>query len=415
MNQDRFIKKHIIGKRHTFLIKCPSGFKGHIEPLIQEKLSTLDKEENTPEVLSHERGFLVTGVKLREVLELIFTLPLLTDVLLCLESKKAGHESDLSGLDSKLLQSYLSPACKVGVILRNYRAIKRDEFCERLRKRLEIPILQFTGLDEKTETYIEAYFDSGKHKICISLSGAGLYKRGVKKHLHGDAPLREDYAANLLLKSFNNVVPGSKLDVLIPFAGSGTFGFEILGFLSGQVFHNYKNWYIYKNSFGLSKTLENLSAKNKPLLSFELSSLQLIERDKTTCNTLLKNLSESTWSGANLDKVVCSNADVFGGGFNWESFSKDVGQGTVFLPLNPPWGTRLGDAESANLIYKKSVDLILDISNSRSVCGFVICGNDTQWSLVSNALSGFDFKLETLNYTQGGIHIRCLYFKKNLM
>ena len=94
--------------------------------------------------------------------------------------QKSGHESDLSGVDSKLLQAYLSTADRVGVILRNYRAIKRDEFCGRLSKRLEIPEVQFTSLDEKSDTYIESYFDGGKHKIYLSLSGIGLYRRGVK-------------------------------------------------------------------------------------------------------------------------------------------------------------------------------------------------------------------------------------------
>lgn len=413
MNQDRFIKKHIVGKRHSFLIKCPSGFKDHILPLVKQKILSWGLEDS-PEVLLHERGLKVSGLKLREALELMFTVPLFTDVLLCLDTKKAGHESDLSGVDSKLLQAYLSSADRVGVILRNYRSIKRDEFCERLGKRLEISEVQFTSLDEKSDTYIESYFEGGKHKIYVSLSGVGLYRRGVKKYLHGDAPLREDYAANLLLKAFDNIAPGSKLDVLIPFAGSGTFGFEVLGFISGRVFHNYKNWYIYSDVFGLSKTIENLSAKNKPLTPFDLTSLHLVERDKNTSNTLSKNLSESTWGNFDSNDIVCTNADIFSDEFNKGHFSA-ASERTVFLPLNPPWGTRLGDTESANLIYKKSVDLIVDLSKTRPVCGFIICGTDSQWSLTSNALRGFDFELETLNYTQGGIHIRCLYFKKNLM
>ena len=202
---------------------------------------------------------------------------------------------------------------------------------------------------------------------------------------------------------------------MIPFAGSGTFGFEVLGIVSGQVFHNYKNWYIYSDVFGLSKTIENLSAKNKPLAPFDLTSLQLIERDKNTSDTLSKNLSESSWGNFDATDIVCTNADIFSDGFNRERFFSAKADRTVFLPLNLPWGTRLGDSGSANLIYKKSVDLIVDLSKTRPVCGFIICGTDNQWSLTSNALSDFGFELETLNYTQGGIHIRCLYFKKNPM
>jgi 23S rRNA G2445 N2-methylase RlmL len=413
LNHDRFIKKHIIGKPQTFLLKCPSGFRDEILVSVREFISHFSNAQSI-QIDSHERGLKVSGLKIRQVLDLIFTLPLFTDVLVLLESKKVAHESDLSGIDFKLLSAYLSCGSSFGLLLRNYNSIKRIDFSAKLASRLTIEGLSFTSGEQTTDTYIESYFSNSRHNLYVSLTGSGLYKRGVKKYLYGEAPLREDYAACLLMRSLKNLDRRKCINVYVPFAGSGTLGFETLGLAQGRVIHNAEGWYISRDAFGLNKSINNLSSQKMSSLSFQLKNLIFVEKDQKTFEVLSENLKQPIWGTESEGVTSCFEGDAFDPAYTDILMDPSASSDTsdVFLPLNPPWGKRLGEEGSSDLLYRKSLDLILELSKVRGVFGFIICGSDSQWSLVSNTLSKFNFEIETLNYTQGGLHIRSVYFKK---
>ena len=103
MNETRYIKTHISGRRSKFLFKTPTGFKKYVEKGLQTWFSQNEMSRVSLDASSNERGVVVSGLNLREATLVALTQPGLTDFLYLISEEKAGHETDLSKINYKKL------------------------------------------------------------------------------------------------------------------------------------------------------------------------------------------------------------------------------------------------------------------------------------------------------------------------
>lgn len=280
-------------------------------------------------------------------------------------------------------------------------------------------IVSGENTDETTCLYVELY--KNKLTISISLAGQPLYKRGYRGKLSASAPLREDLAACCIERALafanqyhQNYVPST---LLIPFSGTGTFAFEYLQnyfqFFPAHVLRGYalEKMPLFKKdhfSFIISQAKEHSAAT---MMKKNVHNMEIICIDKSIeANTALKdNLScfINTVKTDDFPEVTIIQDDFFN--INSAEFS-----GTIFIPLNPPYGIRLGNETHSIAFYKKIAIKLNEFfatskKNQKNVLGFVLCPNQETWSAFINNLRLA--QTETYHFTQGGLDIRvCQFF-----
>jgi 23S rRNA G2445 N2-methylase RlmL len=87
--------------------------------------------------------------------------------------------------------------------------------------------------------------------------------------------------------------------------------------------------------------------------------------------------------------------------------------GNIFIPINPPYGLRLGKNNDTVALYKQIASQINALSGlvkkrKNHVLGFILCPSEETWSEFCKSLSGAD--IDTYHMTQGGLDIRVAQF-----
>jgi 23S rRNA G2445 N2-methylase RlmL len=254
------------------------------------------------------------------------------------------------------------------------------------------------------------------------LAGAPLYKRGYRQALSASAPLREDAAFCCMRNALQyakqidkNYLPET---LLIPFSGTGTFSFEYLlsrfNFssvlferhyaLCDLPFFNEENF-----NFLLKKAREAVSPVD-PDVDFicidhsENAMSAFLENMKNVQDTFIKqNVSFSE------DMFFYKTDDFFR-----IDLDKMIAGKNIFMPMNPPYGIRIGKNNNSEELYKKiakRVNELMEITrkSGKKLLGFILCPDEKTWSHFCNTLH--NMKTNTYHFTQGGLDIRvCQFF-----
>lgn len=274
---------------------------------------------------------------------------------------------------------------------------------------------------ETTCLYAELYKD--KLSISISLAGQLLYKRGYRGKLTASAPLREDAAACCIRKA---LLFAKKYDplfspqtVLIPFSGTGTFAFEycqtrfqLVPALLEREYALQKMTLFRKANFDfLINKAKEYCLLSRSQLSKNNLHLVCIDHSCNANTALEKNIScfENAAKKIHftLPQITCLKNDFL-------KISLDKFSGNIFMPLNPPYGIRLGNNASSTALYQKIALKIKHLSiiakkNQRHILGFVLCPTEETWSaFIRNLVQA---ETETYHFTQGSLDIRvCQFF-----
>jgi putative N6-adenine-specific DNA methylase len=177
--------------------------------------------------------------------------------------------------------------------------------------------------------------------VSVDSSGAGLYRRGIKKQVT-EAPLRETVAAGALLQ-----VGYSPAEPLVdPMCGSGTFSLEAAmmaqnipaGWFRDFAFFQ---WPVFRISSGRwhhlrSRLQERIRRVDGPVI---FSS----DREAAACSALEHNCAASGLASA----VQVVQADFFDR--NPSELFADPG----LLVLNPPFGKRLGSPAVSDRLFRR--------------------------------------------------------------
>lgn len=406
MNFDRYIKNKIVGPTHSFLFKTPSGFKDEVKAEIDASLSMLGLSASVSVV---ERGAAVESLKISEALKLAMLIKGASDVLILAGSYKSAHESDLSKIDYIKLSALLGGAKQIACVLRGYSRVSTPDFHTKLQNKISENGLSLTisSKESKYDTYLESVYENGKHSIYLSLTGFGLNQRGFKEALYAKAPIREDLAYNLIeygFKCFEKIYTPET--ILVPFLGSATFIYEYALYKSGSPNLNYESWFVSNTAYSQVKSLAHFSKDRE----FKCSSKFIgIDIDSKAIESARKNHQKFSELYGDID-IELKLEDVLSTLPTLKEAFKAY-NGKLYLPLNPPWGERLGGKELAQKLYKGALKLICALKDA-DITGFLLCPNEQLWSFSSNYLTREGFKLHTKHFTQGGKHLRALYFKK---
>lgn len=236
-------------------------------------------------------------------------------------------------------------------------------------------------------------------RILVSLGGEPLYKRGYKSKLIATAPLPEHQAAAcirwILSGSSSSTAPEV---VFVPFAGSGTLGFESKVVLSGAGPGTFSRSFACE-LFPVTppKTLEFLRRKLKDkfqsALPFKIFFNELNNEAVEVLNENAKEiLPEAQFS--------IHSGDVF-------NLKPDFsGTGKILILLNPPYGIRLAKNSSVDALYErlgKYLRVLMEAYPGR-ILGGCICPDESSWK---RFLSGLNSpKAETHHFSHGGEDMR---------
>ena len=186
---------------------------------------------------------------------------------------------------------------------------------------------------------IDAHYRRGEITIGINFSGPALHKRGYRSTT-GEAPLKENLAANMLVRSGWKNSPVTLLD---PFCGSGTILIEA-AMLACDIAPG-----IHRERFGFEKWLPHNDKVWQELLNEAHARASI---GKTRC--------EIKFYGSDIDSrlVALAKRNAENAGvlefidFNVSNaLNISVPAATGYLISNPPYGERLGNMTSLLQLY----------------------------------------------------------------
>lgn len=185
------------------------------------------------------------------------------------------------------------------------------------------------------EIHIVVHLQGTKVTVCLDSSGSPLFKRGYRTE-HGEAPIKEDLAAGILLLADADRHPG----LIDPMCGSGTFLFE-----SWMLFNNvapnlrrsfaFQHWLDYDEG-GFLEEQKALQARTRNRLERRLVG---IEKD-TDSLAVARRIHAEAFPEAAIDFQE--------GSFQDASLSLKDG----LMVTNPPYGKRLGTEAELPGLYR---------------------------------------------------------------
>lgn len=363
------------------LFKTPSGFRDQI------KTWTLNLLPEAPlELVDHELGFTAT-VEESQLFYILDHGPWFEDAMAAVLWKANVPHRDYVAKElkkSKLFFKDYRPK-SLGLAVR----IKHDSIhtVRRVREAFSQVYSDIVVHGQDQESEVEALITIEKRKLTfwLSLSGTGMFKRGQRDVTGFLAPMREDLAASLI--SMN--LPRSAFVLWLPFAGSGTYFFETLGLASGFKHPNGDQFVAVTSglfSVPAKKTTESQALLQHAFIEdIHLDSVAKISED-------IKKLS------------LTAIAEVQAADF-FKTDDLRFLESDIYLPINPPWGLRLG--KSMNPDFFLRLGQKISKMKFRSLSGFVLCPDERATKAF---LKGFLGKTTIHHFTQGGKHIRAVYF-----
>jgi len=329
------IKRHVIGRTHTFFATTMPGF----ESLCAQEIAALPADISNTEIVP---GGVVFSSRLTGCYAANLHLRIPNRILMRLTDFKA---TNFRQLEKNVLQFpwelYLSPSSELGfsVKTRHSRLFHTTAISQRIETciRQRIPRMPFgkTALLE-TKDIQHLHVRAIDDHLFLSLDSSGdlLFKRGLKQDV-GKAPIRETLAAAILkLANYDGSTP-----LLDPMCGSGTFSLEATmlarnippGFFRHFAF---MQWPAFRESQWRhlkQKAASEIRRDNMPLI---FTSDQDVKR-----TTELKRISDKTEF---FDVIQVGNHDFF------DLAPQKI---TGLLVLNPPFGVRLNPDDKPGAFY----------------------------------------------------------------
>jgi len=332
------IKRHVIGKAHTFFATTTPGF----ESICAQEIAALPVDIDNTEIVP---GGVVFRCRLTGCYAANLHLRIPNRILMRLTDFKA---TNFRQLEKNVLQFpwelYLPPSSELGFSVKTRHSrlfhttaiTQRIETCIRQRiPRLPSRKTAFPERKGSQHLYIRAIDDH----LFLSLDSSGdlLFKRGLKQDV-GKAPIRETLAAAILkLAGYDGSTP-----LLDPMCGSGTFSLEATmlarnippGFFRDFAFMKWPafrepQWHHLKQ-----KAANDIRRINTPLI---FASDQDVKR-----TTELKKISGKFEL---LDVIQVDNHDFF------DFAPQEVTEKPGILVLNPPFGIRLNSDDKPEAFY----------------------------------------------------------------
>lgn len=274
----------------------------------------------------------------------------------------------------------------------------RDKLCQ---------IAQVEHVSEGATIRLKMELRKDRLRVLVSLAGAPLYQRGYKKKLFATAPLPEHLASGCVKWTLSSFPKEETIStVWIPFAGSGTLGFETAIALGRLGTGSFSRHFAMEDFLATPKaTLQHFRKKLDPsTCSFVLPQFVFTEINTEAMNALKENVASFPV------KMDCRFEE--GDFFERSSFVlPDSEKGNILVLLNPPFGFRLSKDSSVKDLYSrlgKQIKNTLGGFKGR-VVGSCICPDELTWKTLIRELGVESF--DTHHFTHGGEQMRLLRWR----
>ncbi len=340
---------HFKSKPQRASLRFPLGMSDVVAGEVTEILANpYTPHAFTPLVQSGSRRVTLKNISLRSLGELCLRLTTAKDVIWHLGDLKVVYESELVEAVRRIpWQAILHDGGKVAL-----RASTTNSriYHSGLMADCAAKALASVGIDAAEKgrgiTTLELTLRANQLSLGLSMAGSPLNHRGYREGLSHQAPLNECLAASVLQfaeAAVRKIAPelrGAVSQVHVPFAGSGTFGFEALlrfGRIAPCVF---RENYAAEHFDCLPDTLfKHTREKSRRLAACKQVQIRFLEIDHELCE-LLKRYSNgllARLSGLGLEQPLMEveEGDFFSMG------KTPSGDPSICLLLNPPYGERL--------------------------------------------------------------------------
>lgn len=418
-NIDRKIKRQIFGKSHTARIFSPIGMLDICTQETQSILANLlHQQQSPPEIEVTKNSILIKDIDYRNLLQLTIESKTARDILWkisdCRVKSKSELENQLTKVDWDL---YLPSEAHFAVRVSSqssrlyHEGIIKSTFEEHLKHRGYI-------IDSKksADFLIDLRLIDNQLTVYLSMSSGNLSKRGLKYHFGGAATIKEDIAASATAWSvaFANtqvrLLDASLVNIVNPFAGSGTLGFEAVLYFGKIPLSMLPNKIAFeKFACNPQSTLEFIKTKlkdrhlNSPQINLSFGEIlsNQVEILKINSDAFRRFLPTLNFQ-KNIDVV---HTDILSGNA-WMGEPN----GALFLVMNPPFGVRL-KVRSAKMLYKKIGEwtAILAKQTWDSVSGYILAPDELTRTSFLHGLNN-NFFTNCLDVIHGGKRIKIIAF-----
>lgn len=240
-------------------------------------------------------------------------------------------------------------------------------------------------------------------KISVSLCGDPLYKRGYKSKMSATAPLPEHQAAACSRWSIEKAEGESIGTVFVPFAGSGTFGFETLLVLSGSG----------PGAFDRKFACDQFPCTPPATMSFFRRKLNERFQNAPHPHLIYNDFNEDALSTLKINvngfPFLKGTEILEGDFFNLKPTFPENGK--VLILLNPPYGNRLAQNSAIATLYGRLGAELSSLSKKypNRILGGCICPDKASWTRFTKELG--NPQCETLHFTHGGKEMRIVRWK----
>lgn len=373
--------------------------------------------KHRPTVTLTQDALLVAGLSIRQIFDLAYRLRTIRDLYWQLATVKVKSIADLKKHLRKIHWSRVlssHQACQIEFRSYTSRLYHEKSLLEASSDELSALGLKLSQNSAKQR--LRFHLKDNQLHILLALSDQVHYRRGLRSTYQVRAPLAEHYAAALIhwYATLQQAAGrGFPSQVYIPFAGSGTFAWELISWFYDlppsllQQSWVSESWpSAPRQTLGfIRNNLLHSSADPKPL------KIRLCERSSDQCAELSGNLQRYASAMTSPSWLACWQAaqiehwtgDFFHDDNVWHS-DQDL---AVFL--NPPYGLRLSEEGAAAKDYGRVAErLNVLFTRVRSLSGLILIPNDACYQMFQSRFQGK--ALTSLSWNQGGRHVRALYF-----
>lgn len=390
----------LLAKPHTFYLRPAPGWLDLLEAEVTRILeSPFQKYKFVPKISYLQGVVKVHRCDWRQGLELLLRTTLAHDMEWLVSEFACASWSDLEKGLARIRWAELLP-----------RNVKTAHIAVNLHQgftsgtaKLRTLFCDLTGIGHSTgedEQRIKCELRGNRFRILISMAGRPLYQRGYKTVLSAVAPLPEHHAAACVRWVLGDPQKSAPVkNVYIPFAGSGTLGFETLLVLSGAGVG------AFDRSFACESFPFNSSATHAFLR--KRISQQLKQ---------LKPAPTIVWNEINAQAIqdLQKNIEAFPAPAQHQMESGDFfqflppfsGSEPILMLLNPPYGDRLAKKTVPARLYSqigKHLNILFSKYKDQLRVG-CICPDEMTWKAVMSNVPGE--KSETRHFTHGGKDMR---------
>lgn len=394
----------ISARPHVFYIRPAPGWLNLLHQEVLAKVTTpLQKYKFEPKVTLLKGTVKLHRCDWRQGLEIMLRLNTAHDVEWMILESKCTKWTEVDAILQRVPWDEIIPDRSLPIHVTADVSQGFTTASGKLRERL-CEAAKATHVSEGGEFRFKIELRSDFLRVSVSLCGSPLYKRGYKATFAATAPLPEHQAAACSTWVLELLQPQERISgVFIPFAGTGTLGFESLIVLSGSGPGAFLRTFscdlfpcVSKASmaFFRKKLAERLTSAKHPKLIFNEINPEAISILKSNSEVFLKDYE----------------CQIIQGDF-FDAQPKLFEEGVVLILLNPPFGDRLGKSSSIPALYSRLGKHMRAISegSKAEILGGCLCPDSTTWKRFTADLKAS--LVETHHFTHGGKEMRIVRWR----